>query len=46
MIWLTCGNTSNDALKVLLNATFADAITLIERGEALVEITDNGLTRT
>jgi len=40
IIWLTCGNTSNDALKALLRTTLANAVRLIEQGEPLVEIAD------
>lgn len=43
IIWLTCGNTSNEALRALLKTTFAHALSLIENGEPLVEITDSGL---
>lgn len=43
IIWLTCGNTSNDALKALLKTTLGKAVQLVEQGEPLVEITDNGL---
>jgi predicted nuclease of predicted toxin-antitoxin system len=45
IIWLTCGNTSNDALKALLRTTLANAVKLIEQGEPLVEITDAGLAK-
>jgi predicted nuclease of predicted toxin-antitoxin system len=38
VIWLTCGNTSNTALRVLLRGTLPRAIGLIGRGNALVEI--------
>ena len=38
VIWLTCGNTSNAALRILLKSTLPKAIELIGRGEALVEI--------
>jgi len=38
VIWLTCGNTSNAALRVLLKSTLSRAIELIARGDALVEI--------
>ena len=38
VIWITCGNMSNDRMKALLSATFPDATLLIERGEAVVEI--------
>lgn len=43
IIWLTCGNTSNDALKVLLKTTIGNAMRLIDKGEVLVEITDAGV---
>ncbi|MEH1967308.1 DUF5615 family PIN-like protein [Nostoc sp.] len=38
VIWLTCGNTSNDRLKEILNSTLAEALELLQSGEALVEI--------
>ena len=38
VIWLTCGNTSNAALRILLKGTLPKAIELIDHGEALVEI--------
>ena len=38
IIWLTCGNTSNANLKQILSKTFAQAVTLLEDGEPLVEI--------
>jgi predicted nuclease of predicted toxin-antitoxin system len=38
IIWLTCGNTSNERLKEILLATLSQAIALIKAGEALVEI--------
>ena len=38
VIWLTCGNTSNTALRILLKGTLPKAIELIERGDSLVEI--------
>ena len=38
VIWLTCGNTSNTALRILLKGTLPKAIELIGRGDALVEI--------
>ena len=40
ILWLTCGNTSNLALRALLGATLPRALALIESGETLVEITD------
>lgn len=38
IIWLRCGNTSEDNLKIILQAHLADAIQLAEAGNALVEI--------
>lgn len=38
IIWLTCGNTSNANLKNILSKTLTDAITLLESGERIVEI--------
>lgn len=40
VLWLTCGNTSNARLKQILTATLAEAITLLEAGEKLIEISD------
>jgi predicted nuclease of predicted toxin-antitoxin system len=38
IIWLTCGNTSNEVLKQILSATLNDTITLLAEGEELVQI--------
>lgn len=38
VIWLTCGNTSEDRLKEILEARLQPALELIAKGEALVEI--------
>lgn len=38
IIWLTCGNTSNANLKIILSKTLLQAIELLENGEELVEI--------
>ncbi len=38
IIWLTCGNTSNTNLKIILSKTLRDAIDLLEGGEKIVEI--------
>ena len=40
IIWLTCGNTSNDRLKTILQANLLDAIAFLNTGENLVEIRD------
>jgi predicted nuclease of predicted toxin-antitoxin system len=38
VIWLTCGNTSNAALRVLLARALPRALELLAGGESLVEI--------
>jgi predicted nuclease of predicted toxin-antitoxin system len=38
IIWLTCGNTSNDRLREILSSTLAEALGLLRSGEQLVEI--------
>ena len=38
VIWLTCGNTSNAALRVLLARALPRALELLAGGEGLVEI--------
>lgn len=38
IVWITVGNTSNAALRVLLEETWPHAIRLLEAGECLVEI--------
>ncbi len=40
IVWITCGNTSNAALKEILAVTMRKAIELLQRGESLVEIGD------
>ncbi len=40
IIWITAGNTSNAYLKVLFGKTLEKALTLVQQGEALVEISD------
>lgn len=39
ILWVTCGNTSNDSLRVILESTFPVAMTMLEEGEGVVEIT-------
>ncbi len=39
IIWVTCGNTSNKRLREILSEKLADAVTLLNGGENLVEIT-------
>jgi predicted nuclease of predicted toxin-antitoxin system len=40
VVWIRCGNTSNERLKQLLEGLFGDMIRLLEAGETLVEIVD------
>lgn len=38
IILLTCGNTSNNHLKIILGSTLTDALELLNSGEDIVEI--------
>lgn len=38
LIWLTCGNVSNLALRVLLETRLPGALSLLDRGDMIVEI--------
>ena len=38
IIWLTCGNTSDAALRAILKAKFQEAARLLDSGENLIEI--------
>lgn len=38
VIWVTCGNTSNDNLKSILERSLPSALNLLNAGEALVEV--------
>ena len=38
VLWLTCGNTSNERLQQVLRATLPAALELLAAGEPLVEI--------
>jgi predicted nuclease of predicted toxin-antitoxin system len=38
IIWLTCGNTSDAALRQIFTTHFREAIRLLESGDELVEI--------
>ncbi len=40
VIWIRCGNTTNDRMKAILNRTFPNIIKLIKSGERFVEIKD------
>lgn len=41
VIWITCGNTSNVRLKKILEKALPPTISLLEKGEKLVEIGDS-----
>lgn len=43
LLWLTCGNTSNQRLRDIFTIHFPDALELLSAGEALVEITESAL---
>ena len=38
IVWLTCGNTSNQRLRAIFTAEFPRVLSLLRAGEALVEI--------
>ena len=38
LLWLTCGNTSNERLQEVLRATLPAALELLAAGEPLIEI--------
>lgn len=38
ILWLTCGNVTNRALKELFNTTFPKALDFLSQGESIVEI--------
>lgn len=40
VLWITCGNTSNAALKRIFEAVLEEALELLANGEPLVEISD------
>jgi predicted nuclease of predicted toxin-antitoxin system len=40
IIWITCGNVSNQHLRILFHATFKQALQLLQDGESLIEISD------
>lgn len=39
VIWLTCGNTSNQNLRNILASALRSALALLDAGESIVEIT-------
>jgi predicted nuclease of predicted toxin-antitoxin system len=43
IIWLTCGNTTNEALRGLLAAAWPRIATLVQTGEPLIEISERAI---
>ena len=41
ILWLTCGNVTNQNLRKLLNATLPNALEQLRQGEVIVEISNN-----
>jgi len=41
VIWITCGNTSNRAMRGILSKALPQALALVRPGEPLVEIGDS-----
>jgi predicted nuclease of predicted toxin-antitoxin system len=40
IIWLRCGNTSNQRLRQIFEKSLREAVALLDQGETVVEITD------
>jgi len=40
ILWVTCGNTSNTKLKMILTRAWPLAVDLLNAGEAIVEVSD------
>jgi predicted nuclease of predicted toxin-antitoxin system len=43
VIWLTCGNTSNQRLREIIENAWAPILAMLNAGESLVEISDRKL---
>ena len=41
ILWLTCGNTSNAALRHLLTAAWPRVVEWLDRNESLIELSDS-----
>ena len=39
VLWLTCGNTSNENVRRILNSALVAALNMLDAGESIVEIT-------
>jgi len=40
VIWVTCGNTSNERMRTILEQTLPSAVQMLEADETIVEIGD------
>ena len=40
VVWVTCGNTSNEHLRTLVEQLLPDILSMLERGESLIELRD------
>jgi predicted nuclease of predicted toxin-antitoxin system len=40
LLWVTCGNVSNDRLRAVLVSAFPSALEMLEAGEPIVELAD------
>lgn len=40
LLWVTCGNTTNQRLQALFNEVFPQALQLLDAGHAVVELAD------
>jgi predicted nuclease of predicted toxin-antitoxin system len=41
VIWVSCGNTSNAGMRRLIEAAWPTILTMIQRGETLIELRDD-----
>nr|VFK13456.1 MAG: Predicted nuclease, contains PIN domain, potential toxin-antitoxin system component [Candidatus Kentron sp. LFY] len=44
ILWVTCGNVTNRRLQAVFNALFPQALMMLEKGEAIVEISGDEIT--
>jgi predicted nuclease of predicted toxin-antitoxin system len=38
LLWVTCGNVSNERLQAVFGKTFPDALAALESGQAIIEV--------
>ncbi len=41
IVWVTCGNTSNERMRTVLMGNLDMIVEMLERGEVVVELTDD-----